>query len=136
VAFVVVRFRDLTTTLGMDVLRGKTADIVRKEIHMHLLAYNLIRCLMWQAAEARGGDLRRLSFAAAVDRLNAVTPYLWLYEGSRQGRRLYDLLLHWIAHDPNPDRPNRIEPRAVKRRPNPYDLLNRPRRQMRKALLS
>jgi hypothetical protein len=131
-----LRFRDIKSTLGMDVLRGKTPDVIRKEIHMHLLAYNLIRCLMWQAAQAHGRNLHRLSFAGSVDRLNAITPYLWLYQGTAQARRLYELLLRWIGHDPNPDRPNRIEPRAVKRRPKPYDLLNKPRHQMRKALLS
>jgi hypothetical protein len=130
-----LRFRDIKITLGMDVLRGKKPDIVRKEIYMHLLAYNMIRCMMWQAAEAHGRDLHRLSFAGSVDRLNSMTPYLWLFEGTEKARRLYELLLHWIAHDPNPDRPNRIEPRAVKRRPKEYDLLNKPRHQMRKELL-
>jgi hypothetical protein len=130
-----LRFRDIKITLGLDVLRGKKPDIVRKEIYMHLLAYNLIRCMMWQAAEAHGRDLHRLSFAGSVDRLNSMTPYLWLFEGTDKARRLYELLLHWIAHDPNPDRPNRIEPRAVKRRPKEYDLLNKPRHQMRKELL-
>jgi hypothetical protein len=70
-----------------------------------------------------------------VDRLNSMTPYLWLFEGSDKALRLYELLLYWIAHDPIPDRPNRIEPRAKKRRPKEYDLLNKPRREMRKALL-
>jgi len=130
-----LRLRDIKITLGMDVLRGKKPDIVRKEIYMHLLAYNLIRCMMWQAAEAHGRNLHRLSFAGSVDRLNSMTPYLWLFEGSDKARRLYELLLHWIAHDPNPDRPNRIEPRAVKRRPKEYDLLNKPRHQMQKELL-
>jgi hypothetical protein len=131
-----LRFRDIKITLGMDVLRGKTPDIVRKEIHMHLLAYNLIRCLMWQAAQAHGRPLHRLSFAGTVDRLNALVPYFWLYQGSVHSRRLSELLLQWIAHDPNPDRPNRVEPRALKRRPKQYDLLNHPRHEMRKALLS
>lgn len=131
-----LRFRDIKITLGMDVLRSKTADVVRKEIHMHLLAYNLIRCLMWQAAETHRRDLHRLSFAGSVDRLNAALPYLWLFEGTAQTRRLYDLLLYWIAHDLTPDRPNRLEPRAVKRRPKQYDLLNKPRHQMRQALVA
>ena len=48
---------------------------------------------------------------------------------------LYRLLLKWIALDPVPRRPNRLEPRAVKRRPKQYDLLNRPRHQLQKALL-
>jgi len=130
-----LRLRDIKITLGMDVLRGKKPDIVRKEIYMHLLAYNLIRSLMWQAAEAHGRNLHRLSFAGSVDRLNSMTPYLWLFEGSDKALRLYELLLYWIAHDPIPDRPNRIEPRAKKRRPKEYDLLNKPRREMRKALL-
>ena len=130
-----LRFRDIKITLGMDVLRGKSADIVRKEIHMHLLAYNLIRYLMWRAARTHGRNLHRLSFAGTVDRLNALAPYLWLYQGTCQARRLYDLLLHWIAHNLNPHRPNRVEPRAVKRRPKQYSLLNQPRHQLRNALL-
>jgi hypothetical protein len=130
-----LRFRDIKTTMGMEVLRGKTADIVRKEIHMHLLAYNLIRCLMWRAAAEHARPLHRLSFAGTVDRLNALEPYLRLYEGSDRAEQLYQLLLRWIAQDALPDRPNRIEPRAVKRRPKQYDRLNRPRQQMRKALL-
>lgn len=131
-----LRFRDIKITLGMDVLRGKTPDIVRKEINMHLLAYNLLRALMWQAATRHGRDLHRLSFAGTVDRLNAMIPYLWLFQGTHKAKTLYHLLLQWIAHDPNPDRPNRIEPRAVKRRPKKFSLLNQPRNQMRKALLS
>jgi len=130
-----LRLRDLKITLGMDVLRGKTPDIVRKEIHMHLLAYNLIRALMWQAAKARGGSLHRLSFAGTVDRLDVALPFLVCLGPKPAAHNLYLFLLEWIAHDTLPDRPNRIEPRAVKRRPKQYPLLNKPRRQMRKALL-
>jgi hypothetical protein len=130
-----LRLRDLKITLGMDVLRGQCPDIVRKEIYMHLLAYNLIRTLMGQAATAHGRDLHRLSFAGTVDRLQALLPYLWLFQGTSQSSRLYQLLLHWIAHDPLPYRPDRIEPRAVKRRPKEYALLNRPRAEMRQALI-
>jgi hypothetical protein len=64
-----------------------------------------------------------------------VAPYLYLYEGSEHADRLYALLLLWINKDLVPDRPNRLEPRAVKRRPKEYDRLNRPRDQMRNALL-
>jgi hypothetical protein len=130
-----LRFRDIKTTMGMDVLRGKTADIVRKELYMHLLAYNLIRCLMAQAAARHGRPLHRLSFAGTVDRLNALAPYLWLYDGTPRAEALYELLLGWIARDPVPDRPNRVEPRAIKRRPKEYDRLNRPRAEMRKTLV-
>ena len=130
-----LRFRDIKTTLGMEVLRGKTADVVRKEIYMHLVAYNLIRCLMWQAAARHGRPLHRLSFTGTMDRLNALGPYLWLLDGTPRAEALYELLLRWTAQDLVPDRPNRIEPRAVKRRPKEYDRLNRPRDQMRKALV-
>ena len=129
-----LRFRDIKTTMGMDVLRGKTADIVQKEIAMHLLAYNLIRSLMWQAAAKHGRPLHRLSFAGTIDRLNVIEPYLQLFEGSDLEEQFYTLLLGWIAKDQLPHRPNRVEPRAVKRRPKEYALLNRPRHKMRKAL--
>jgi hypothetical protein len=130
-----LRFRDIKSKLGMDVLRGESADVARKEILMHLLAYNLIRCLMWQAAVKHGKDLHRLSFAGTVDRLNAIGPYLWLFQGSDKADCLAAILLSWIAHDTVPHRPNRIEPRAVKRRPKEYDLLNKPRQELRKKLL-
>jgi hypothetical protein len=129
-----LRFRNLKTTLGMDVLRSKTPDVVRKEIYMHLLAYNLIRGLIWQAASRHGRSLHRLSFAGAVDRLNAAGPYLWLFQGTQRAGILWELLLRWIAEDELPHRPNRIEPRAVKRRPKEYDLLNKPRRVLQRAL--
>jgi len=129
-----LRLRDIKTTLGMDVLRGRSADVVRKEIYMHLLAYNLIRGLMWEAASAHGAPLHRLSFAGTVDRLNAVMAYLWLYGDGPMAKKLLALLLEWIATDPNPRRPNRVEPRAVKRRPKGYARLNKPRDQARKEL--
>jgi hypothetical protein len=131
-----LRLHDIKTTLGMDVLRGKSADVVRKEIFMHLMAYNLIRALMWQAAVRHNRPLHRLSFAGTVDRLNVLAPYLWLFEGSERAAWLYALLLKWMADDPVPKRSNRLEPRAVKRRPKEYPRLTRPRNEMRRALLS
>lgn len=130
-----LRLRDIKTTMQMDVLRGKSGDIVRKEILMHLLAYNLIRALMWQAAEKHGCPLHRLSFAGTVAHLNALAPYLWLYAGTHRCVILYTLLLAWIARDKLPHRPGRIEPRAVKRRPKEYDRLNKPRQELRQSLL-
>ena len=88
-----LRLRDIKTTMQMDILRGQSPDVVRKEIFMHLLAYNLIRALMWQAAQAHGRPLHRLSFAGTVEHLNALAPYLWLYAGTRRSDSLYALLL-------------------------------------------
>lgn len=130
-----LRLRDIKTTMQMDVLRGKSPDIVRKEILMHLLAYNLIRALMWQAAQKHGRPLHRLSFAGTVEHLNALAPYLWVYAGTPRYAILYALLLEWIARDTLAHRPGRIEPRAVKRRPKKYTRLNRPRHELQQVLL-
>lgn len=130
-----LRIRDVKTTLQMEVLRGKSADVVRKEILMHFIAYDLIRALMWQAAQEHGRPLHRLSFAGTMERFHIVAPYLCLFHGTPQAGTLYQLLLSWIASDVLPNRPNRIEPRALKRRPKPYDLLTRPRNETRKLLL-
>jgi len=130
-----LRIREVKTTLQMEILHGKSEDVVRKEIYMHFLAYNLIRALMWQAAQEQDQPLHRLSFAGTVQRFHAVAPYLWLFADTSKAARLYQLLLSWIARDHVPDRPHRVEPRALKRRPKPYDLLTRPRNEMRKVLL-
>jgi hypothetical protein len=129
-----LRLRDLKTTLRMEVLRCKSPDVVRKEILMHFLAYDLIRALMWQAAQEHGRPLHRLSFAGTMQRFQVIAPYLCLFRGTAQGVTMYQLLLSWIAKDVVPDRPHRVEPRVVKRRPKPHKLLNRPRNEMRKAL--
>jgi len=130
-----LRLRDIKTTLGMDVLRCKSSDVVCKEIYMHLMAYNLIRALMWQASVEHNIPLHKLSFAGTVQRFDVVAPYLYLFCGTRKAVTIYKLLLKWIAGEILPYRPNRIEPRAVKRRPKGYDLMNRPRNQMRQELL-
>jgi hypothetical protein len=79
--------------------------------------------------------LHRLSFAGTLQRVNVVLPYLWLFSGTKKALLLYQYLLSWIARDELAFRPNRIEPRAVKRRPKEYALLNKPRSEMREAIL-
>ena len=123
-----LNLRSLKTHLGMEMLRGETPDVVRKEIGLHLLAYNLIRLLMWQAARAYGRDLHRLSFTGTLHRLRSVLPWVFLGSAGRPAATLRVCLLHWIAQDELPDRPNRWEPRRRKRRPKTYSLLQKPRR--------
>lgn len=130
-----LRIREVKTTLQMEILHGQSEDVVRKEIYMHFLAYNLIRALMWQAAQEHGRPLHRLSFAGTMQRLQVIAPYLCLFAGTPKATRLYKLLLSWIARDLVPNRPNRLEPRALKRRPKPYKLLTQPRNEMQKVLL-
>ena len=120
--------RDIKTTMGMDVLKCKTPEMVNKELWMHIVAYNLVRALMQEAAKTHNVSFYRISFKGTVSTVrtwaNALTlPYL----GKTKRRLLYGLMLFYIAKDPIPDRPNRIEPRAKKRRPKNYQLLNKPR---------
>lgn len=122
-----LNLRSLKVALGMDLLRGKGVDVIRKEIAMHLLAYNLIRMIMWQAARSHGRDLHRLSFTGTLHRLRAMLP-VWRVIPSRTYRqKLVDQLFLEIARDKVPHRPNRTEPRRRKRRPKQYSLLVKPR---------
>jgi len=122
-----LNLRSIKIGLGMDILRGQSVDVVHKEIAMHLLAYNLIRLLMWQAARVHGRDLHRLSFVGTLHRLRAVLPLLLARRGQRLAVALLECLLDWIATDLVPCRPDRVEPRRVKRRPKQYSRLNKPR---------
>jgi hypothetical protein len=125
-----LNFRSIKTQLRMDVLRGQTPDVVRKELLMHLMAYNLIRMLMWEAARRHGRDLHRLSFTATMHRLWNAVPLMLLGRAGMtvHARAILDRLLTSIAADAVPHRPNRVEPRRKKRRPKPYSLLLKPRR--------
>lgn len=125
-------FRDIKTTMGMDILRCKTPDMVRKEIVMHLIAYNCIRYLMIEAAKQAGEQVRRISFKGSVQALRQWEPHLNQTKISHQEqRRLIQLLYESIADYIVPERPGRSEPRAVKRRPKPYQLLTAPRHEMK-----
>jgi hypothetical protein len=125
-----LNLRSLKTALKMEVLRGESPDVVRKEIAVHLLVYNLIRLLMWQAAVQHGRDLHRLSFTGTLHRIRAALPYISAMTG--QGTAyLLAYLIQSIADDHVPHRPDRVEPRRIKRRPKPYDLLTRPRHEYR-----
>ena len=125
--------RSLKTTLGMDVLRCKSEEMVRKEIAMHQIAYNLIRLLMQAAARRDGGDPRRLSFAGTQQRLLAALPMLPFLRTLRARRAFASRLLGWIAADIVPRRSGRHEPRAIKRRRKSFPWLVHPRDQARKT---
>jgi hypothetical protein len=125
--------RSLKQTLQMDVLRCKTPDLVRKEIWTHLLAYNLVRTVMAQAAVVHQRPPRTISFKGALQTLTAFQPLLASATPAALPR-LHMHLLQAIATHRVADRPNRCEPRACKRRPKPYPLLRQPRPQARQAL--
>ena len=117
-------FRDLKTTMGMERLSCQSPAMARKELHMYLIAHNLIRCLMAEAAGLHEVDLERVSFKGSVDATREFSHALARAGSRKKRRRLEDELLRIIATDLVPERPNRREPRAVKRRPKPYPLLN------------
>ena len=112
-----LNIRHLKTTMGLEVLKCKTVAGVLKELAVFLLVYNLVCAVMLKAAAQQHVPLARISFADALAWMRC-TP---------ANAALWRLLV-------NPMRPDRIEPRAVKRRPKEYDRLNRPRWEMRKAL--
>lgn len=118
--------RSLKTVLHLDVLRGKTPEMVRKEIWMHLLAYNLIRTVMAQAAQKHEVQPGRLSFKATLQTVNAFALPL-LYCSKQALPQLLATMWQAIATHRVGDRPGRLEPRALKRRAKPYDLLKKPR---------
>jgi Transposase DDE domain len=125
--------RSIKSVMQMEVLRCETPAMVEKEIWMHVLAYNLIRGLMGRAAEAHGKEPRSLSFKGALQALGAFREGLQWARG-RHRQLLWETLLSVIASYEVGDRPNRVEPRAIKRRPKPHKLLNEPRKQARERL--
>jgi hypothetical protein len=120
-------FRAIKTVMQMDVLRCKSPQMVRKEIAVHLLAYNLVRTVMAQAACLAHLLPRQLSFKATLQVLNAFEENLRHAPRARLSSR-HALVLGSIAQRVLPVRPHRVEPRAVKRRPKPHPLLTKPRR--------
>jgi hypothetical protein len=107
----------LKTTLGMDVLRSKTPDGVRKELLVFGLAYNLVRRVMRAAADRQGVPVERISFVDALRWLRQAQP----------GEEVPELIV-------NPNRPGRYEPRVKKRRPKEYPRMTRPRAELKQQL--
>ena len=123
-------FRNIKTTLGMDVLRCKSPQMIEKELWVNLLAYNLIRLLMAQAAVESGLTPRTLSFKHTVQ--------MWMQWQFLVAGRTNDwhreTLLRLIAQVQVGNRPGRIEPRACKRRPKSSKWLKVPRKQAREQI--
>lgn len=119
--------RDIKTTMGMDVLRCKSPDLVHKELLMYQIAYNLVRALHHEALARHGGELSRLSLAGSLAAIRQWAPVLAAQRSRRKREALFRSFLHVLARDTVPLRPNRAEPRARKRRPKTYQLLCQPR---------
>ena len=120
-------FRDIKTSMGMEVLRCKTPRMVHKEFEMFFIAYNLIRCLMAESSLRYQVGIGWLSFKGTVDSIRQFGAAIAQARSRKTQRHLLEKLLEVIARDRLPERFGRSEPRAVKRRPKPFPLLNRPR---------
>ena len=101
-----LNLKHLKTTLGMEILRGKTPQMVRKEKYVFLLAYNLLRGLMWSAGTTYGAPPLRLSLQGTRHHLcNFIT--VLLAATSTQRDQIYRILLKVIVHKSVPTRPGR-----------------------------
>lgn len=96
----------------MEILRGKTPEIVRKEIYAFLLAYNLLRTLMWEAGTTYGVAPLRLSLQGTRHHLDNFIPEL-LVSTDKKRYHIYQTLLKIIVYKSVPDRPGRVEPRVI-----------------------
>jgi hypothetical protein len=127
-------FRSIKDVIQMDVLRCRTPEMVRKEIWMHLLAYNLIRGVMRDAAELHEKIPRHLSFKGALQTMTAFQDALRWATAIDRVALMGEMLKAISSHEVG-DRFGRVEPRANKRRPKPQRFLMVPRREARKALI-
>jgi len=118
---------DLKTTLQMEMLRGRSPQMLQKEVDTHLIAHNLIRGVMAQAAAEHAVPLERISFKGTLDALRQFTQAMSQARSKKKRSELWAKLLQTLANDWVPDRPGRREPRAVKRVKNKYPRLSKPR---------
>jgi hypothetical protein len=128
-----VNLRHLKSTLGMEMIAAKTPDMVQKDIWMHLLAYNLLRTLMWQAVKSSATPALRLSLQGTRQQFNQFCPGLATATAARR-KRLFQSLLDILTTLRVPLRPQRHEPRVVKRRPKPFPRMMQPRAALKAKL--
>jgi len=125
--------RNIKQTLGLDHVRCKTPDMVRRELWVTLLAYNLIRTVIATAAAVHGKQPRRLGFALACQTILAS----WMLRSTgscSDAGAMYARMLAHIATNEVANRSGRIEPRVLKRRRHRYPLMQRPRDELRAEL--
>jgi hypothetical protein len=126
-------FRDIKTTMGMDILRCKSPSMIRKELLMHFIVYNCLRLLMLKAADKANVPVRMISFKASVQTLRQWEPLLKADMSEQEQARLLSLLCDSIAASVIRPRPGRREPRCKKRRPKNYQRLTKPRHEMQET---
>lgn len=126
-------FDHLKTTMNMEFLRTRSPEMVERELWAHLLAYNLIRTLMWDAAVHRRVPPMTLSFKGSIQEMVALWPFSVVASRERDLTDFYEALLRGIGFHRIPHRPHRSEPRVRKRRPKNYPVMGAPRHECRKG---
>ena len=121
--------RDIKDAMGMNILSCKTPGMVEKEIWVYLLAYNLIRLLMMQGAIMADILPREISFKHSLQLW-----LIWSLQADTSDEKLLLAICELMVQQRVGNRPGRIEPRAVKRRPKPFPLLTMPRIQAREMV--
>lgn len=119
-------FRTIKTQMGMDMLRCQSAEMVDKEVAVHLLAYHFIRSNIASAANMNNVKPRQISFMAAVDLMrNMVNITATLT--TKALVKCLEPLLKAMASTKIGGRKRRKQPRVVKRRPKAYPWMTKPR---------
>ena len=130
-----VDFRTIKATMAMDVLRCKSKAMIEKEIAVSLLAYNLVRWAMATTAAYAHVLPRTLSFTGAKRLLASFRDHLRQH-GRQRVTFIIAIVRAHIAQMELPKRPDRVEPRARKRRPKPASLLTVPRQRAREQIMA
>ncbi|WP_136799356.1 IS4 family transposase [Desulfosediminicola ganghwensis] len=125
-------FRDIKTTMGFDILRCRTPEMVRKEVLMHFIAYNCLRRMMHESASKQNSELREISFKGTLQAVRNWEPRLTSKNLTNKERfRIIKDLMTAVVSNRISIRPGRSEPRCKKRRPKPFQLMTKPRAIMR-----
>ena len=130
-----VNLRNIKTTLGMDILSCQTPEMVRKEIYVYLLAYNLLRSIMYDAGDTFDCKPIRLSLQATRQPLNNFS-IKWVDQTMRKANKIYKTMLEKAADSHEKRIVGRVEPRVRKRRPKAYPLMQEPREVLRAKMKS
>jgi hypothetical protein len=126
-----LKLRDIKTILRLEFLAVKSPEMAHKSLLMIMIAYNLLRTLMQDAAIEGGKPIAEMSFKGTLDLIVSSHPLFRGLYSQRKRENLRREIIGLCATKLIDIRPDRQEPRAVKRRPKPYQLLTAPRRVFR-----
>ena len=121
-----INLKSIKTIMNMDFLTCKTPEMVRKEMGIHFLAYNFIRIIIAEACKKHNALPWRISFKGSVQLIHSFMPH-FVNSSEQKNKVLYAELLRLIIQNKIGNRPGRVEPRAVKRRPKAFPSLSKPR---------